>query len=213
MEGYEKEYHLLRHNYLYTNRKYYRIRSNLALKKYFKGVDRNAKVLDFGCGLGHNISLLPNAVGYDISKFSLDFCKKRGINVIENLKNIKEGSFDVVFSAHVLEHLENPSEILKMLYSKLKDGGKLILIIPAEVNVVSSKFKLSDSQHLYGWSFRSINNLLIKNNFKILENKFLRGKGYKKLLFLSFNLKLYRGLTWLIGLTSGQKEMKIVAEK
>ena len=211
MKGYENEYHGFVHNHLISNSEYYNIKAKLALDRYFDNISREIKILEFGCGLGQNIYLLNEAIGYDISEFALNFCKDKNVNVIDNLDNVDD--FDVVFSSHVLEHVENPSETLKIMRDKLRIGGKLILILPTEKQE-KVKIKLDEHQHLYCWNFKSINNLLIKNGFSIIENKFLRGAGYNKLLFVNkINFKLYKSLTYIVGLIFGRKELKITAIK
>lgn len=213
MKEYEEEYHLEKHNYLYKDDWYYNIRAKLALLKYFKDIPRDSKILEFGCGLGQNISLVQNAVGYDISKFALNFCMEKGIEITNNLKSIKNDSFDVVFSCHVLEHLENPFDSIELMKKKLKKGGKLILILPVEEHKRVS-FEMDSNQHFYSWNFRTINNLLIKSGFKPIENKYLWGTGYKKLLLFSrTNFRLYSFLTKLTGVLFNTREMKIIAVK
>lgn len=213
MNSYEKEYHSILHKHLYVSSKYYTARAKIALKKYFEGISKEDRTLDFGCGMGQNIVFLKNAIGYDISKFSLDFCSKKGIKVTNKLSNIKDNSFEVIFSSHVLEHLENPFKAIQIMKKKLKKRGKLILILPVE-KYKKGKFILDKNQHLYCWNFQTINNLLIKLGFTIIENKYLYGTGYKKLLFLNkLSFKLYNLFTKLIALILNIKEMKIVAIK
>ncbi len=212
MKNYEREYHTLMHRELLNNEKYYKVRAELAIKKYFGDLS-NEKVLDFGCGLGQNIYLIKNSVGYDISKFGVEFCKRKGIATVDDLNKLEDESFDIVFSSHALEHVENPSNTLYLMKRKLKKDGKLILILPVEKHIKRHDFNMAKNQHLYSWTFKTINNLLIKNCFKIVENKYLRGSGYKKLLIFSFNLKLYSFLTWITGFLKREKEMKIIAIK
>ena len=213
MKEYETEYHKKLHGHLYSNKKYYNLKAKLALSKYFKGIPKDKKILEYGCGLGQNIYLLQNAIGYDISEFSLDFARKKGIKVTNDIKVIKDESCDIVFSAHVLEHLENPLETLKLMQKKLKKGGKLILVLPVEKHG-KANFKLDDSQHLYCWNFRTINNLLINAGFQPIKNSYFGGAGYGKLLSISkINLNLYVLLTRFISFLYNAKEMKIIAIK
>ena len=210
---YERDYHLEKHAYLYKDEKYYDVRAKLSILKYFLGIQKDSKILEFGCGLGHNIISFPNAIGYDISKFAIDFCKKKGINITNNLKSLKDDYFDVVFSCHVLEHLENPFKELEIIHKKLKKGGKLILILPVEKHQRVS-LEIDSNQHLYCWNFRTINNLLTKVGFKPVENKYLWGTGYKKLLFFSrINFALYNFMTKLMGVILNAREMKMLAIK
>ena len=209
---YESWYHSTRHSN-HFNEAYYNARAKIALDKFFSGIDRNTRILDFGCGLGQNIYYMPNAVGYDISKFGIEFCRKKGINATTQLEDIADESFDVVFSAHVLEHHPHPMTMLEEMYSKLKKGQKLILVIPHERHG-KAQFKYDLNQHLYTWNFQAINNLLLTVGFEIQENKYIRGAGYFRLLPLAkFNFGLYRFVTNLVSRLFGIKEMMIVAKK
>jgi 2-polyprenyl-3-methyl-5-hydroxy-6-metoxy-1,4-benzoquinol methylase len=213
MKNYEEEYHKKLHNYLINDNAYYITRAKLAKYKYFKGIAKSDKVLEFGCGLGQNIYLIKNAEGYDISKFSLDFAQKKGIKTINELQKIKDQNYDVVFCSHVLEHVEQPKNVLDLIRQKLKKDGKLILLLPVE-NQKKSDFKLDDSQHLYSWTFKTINNLLIKTGFKPVYNSYVWGTAYKKLLDVArYNFYLYYLLTTFVGYILNKKEMKIVAIK
>jgi SAM-dependent methyltransferase len=209
---YESWYHSTRHSN-HFNDAYYEARAKIAVDKFFSGVDKNARILDFGCGLGQNIFYMPNAVGYDISKFGIEFCRKKGINATTQLEDIPDESFDVVFSAHVLEHHPHPMTMLEEMYRKLKKGEKLILVIPHEKHG-KAQFKYDLNQHLYTWNFQAINNLLLTVGFQIEENRYLRGAGYFRLLPLAkINFGLYRFVTNTVSRLFGIKEMMIVGRK
>ncbi len=209
---YEEWYHTERHN-THFNDDYYNSRAKIALTKFFDGFDINSRVLDFGCGLGQNIYYLPNAIGYDISKFGVEFCKKKNINATNDVNEVPDEAFDIVISTHVLEHHPNPKEMLNQIYSKLKKGASLILVIPHEVHGIP-KYELDLNQHLFTWNFQAINNLLITTGFKVVKNKYVRGAGYNKLLKLAgISFNLYKTATNLLSRLSGIKEMMIVAKK
>ena len=212
MAEYDKDYHRSKHQYLH-NESYYKARARLALTKYFSGVSKNSQVLEFGCGLGQNIFLLSNRAGYDVSEYARKFCKKKGIKTYDDFMKIPDNSFDVVFSCHVLEHLESPLDNLKQLKTKLKKSGKLVLVLPTEKHK-KVNFEPDKNQHLYCWNFRTINNLLSRAGFTVTSNKYLRGKAYRKLLFISrISFPLYRFFTTMAAFLGGNKEMKIVAVK
>jgi SAM-dependent methyltransferase len=183
-------------------------------KKYFaKFVDPESSIFEYGCGMGYNINLMKNAIGYDISEYSLDFCRSKGIKVTNNVNSVENNSMDFVFSSHVLEHHPNPAEMLSEMFSKLKDDGKLILVLPHEIHGTAD-FKIDLNQHLFTWNFRTINNLLMYSGFKILKNEYLRGAGYEKLLpIYGLNKNLYQLMTNFTSRLFGIKEMMIIAEK
>lgn len=209
---YESWYHTTRHGN-HFNEDYYSARARIALKKFFSGIDISGRILDYGCGLGQNILLLPNAVGYDISKFGTEFCRTKGINATTNLDDIENESCDVVFSSHVLEHHPHPKTMLEEMGSKLKKGKQLVLVIPYERHG-KGKFEYDLNQHLYMWNFQNINNLLLTVGFAINENRILRGAGYFRLLPLAkMNFGLYRAATNFVSRLCGIKEIMVVATK
>ena len=96
---YEGEYHGEVHGNLLNNDKYYLFRAKCSNLFYWKFKGR---VLEFGCGLGQNIFLHKDkSVGFDISGFALEECRKKDIKVEENMKNIKDSSFDGILCCHV----------------------------------------------------------------------------------------------------------------
>ncbi|WKN42316.1 class I SAM-dependent methyltransferase [Tunicatimonas pelagia] len=209
---YEADYHGTRHK-SHFNEDYYTARAKVALSKFFSNIPKDAKILDYGCGLGQNIYLLPNAKGYDISTFGLDFCRAKGLDVTDDIEKIENDSFDYVFSSHVLEHHPHPKQMIEEMRSKLKKNHDLILVIPFEKHGKSS-FDLDLNQHLHMWNFRTINNLLITNGFKIKSNQYLRGAGYEKLLPLfRINFNAYRFATNAVSRLFGIKEIMVVATK
>ena len=209
---YEEWYHTERHSTHFQD-DYYNARAEIALKKFFSGININSKILDFGCGLGQNIYKLPNARGYDISEFGIEFCRRKGIDATSNLSEIPDEAFDVVFSSHVLEHHPHPKNMLENMFQKVKKGGTMILVIPHERHG-KAQFNFDLNQHLYTWNFQAINNLLLMTGFEIVKNKYIRGAGYHKLLPLAkLNFNLNRAATNSLSRMAGIKEMMIVARK
>lgn len=211
MKNYETEYHLEKHSNLYKDREYYYNRAKVSMREYFKDYSCE-KVFDFGCGLGNNIYLLDCAKGYDISKFALDFCRKKGIKVTNDLKKIRNNYFDIVFSSNVLEHLEKPLDALKLMRKKLRDNGRLIIVVPIDR---FKKINLNDrNQHLYCWNYQTMTNLLMRAGFKPIEFKILRRTGFKKFLpFSRISFNLYLFLTKFLATLSGSRRLRVTAIK
>lgn len=209
---YEEWYHTERHN-THFNDDYYNARGRIAVKKFFSGIEPGKSILDFGCGLGQNILYMPNAMGYDISKFGVEFARKKGIKATNNLDEIPDASFDVILSAHVLEHHPHPKQMLEDVRSKLKQGGTFILVLPHETHG-QTEGKLDLNQHLYTWNFQAITNLLLTTGFTVKQTRYIRGAGYNRLLPLAkINFGLYRTATNILSVLTGIKEMMIIAEK
>lgn len=209
--GYEEEYHEKVHSNLLKNPRYYNFRARYAKATYLKHL--NGKILEFGSGLGQNIFLYRDkAEGLEISDFSINFSKKKGIKVTKSIEKLKPNSFDSIISIHSLEHLENPSYYLKEFYRILKPSGKLLIVLPNQFkNKPVKEFASDIGKHFYTWNFNSINELLNHNNFRILLNKFNYAYGFSIFYKLPFKLAIL--FLKLSALIINKKEMVVLAQK
>lgn len=100
---------------------------------------RSDKILDLGCGEGTRLNLLAQdkkvAIGVDISNKAIMLAKKTypKLKFIEaDLENtpLEDESFDLVYSAYVLEHLTAPEKVLDESIRLISNNGFLILIAP-----------------------------------------------------------------------------------
>lgn len=180
-EYYDHSYHKKRHKNLLEDEQYFWARSKAAAELYFSDFDENAKILEFGAGIGQNIASRINAFGFDISEDALNACRTRNIKVFDQLSSIPDNDFDIVFSRHSLEHVPDPLESLVQMKQKLKRDGTLILVLPKERHKKVS-FEPDLNCHLFSWNFRSINNLLNHAGFKPILNKYEYVIGYKQLM-------------------------------
>lgn len=131
-------------------------------------------VLDFGCGNG---CLLENIdckekYGVEINDFSRKKAKQKKIKVETSSEKLKDNFFDVIISHHVLEHTERPLDEIKILKKKLKEGGKIIFIVPHELRGI---YKGDDKDmHLYTWTPLNLGNLFKIADFRIKKVEYLK---------------------------------------
>lgn len=209
---YEESYHRSKHDRLIESELYYDLRARHAQTDLFADMDPKSAVFEFGVGLGKNIALLPNKAGYDISKFAREFSEQKGIEVFADMAQVPEGHFDVVLSSHVLEHLEEPIANLQLLGSKLKPGGKLVIVLPVEHH--DAQIGTDTDHHLFAWNFRTITNLLERANYRVIDRRFRYGTAQYKLRLLGkLSFRLYDATTRLLGRVLNRRDMVIVAEK
>ncbi len=97
------------------------------------------KLLDCGCGSGSITVGLAKLIepgqvtGVDISALEIERAKERAVkNKITNIRfeaadisqlNFSDNSFDAIFSHNVLEHIADPSRVLREMHRVLKSGG------------------------------------------------------------------------------------------
>lgn len=98
-----------------------------------------ARLLEVGCGTGHNVLMLRqfgtvDAVEIDAGARAIAE-KRLGQAVADaplpDLPGIAEGAYDIVALLDVLEHVEDDRAALRSLARRLRPGGKLLLTVPA----------------------------------------------------------------------------------
>lgn len=144
--------------------------------KFEKDINPNDVLMDFGCGGGYLLSSFPNnkKIGFEINRNAWNECKKNGISeMYDDFKNINNESVDTIISNHALEHVPSPIDVLKNLYSKLKVGGKLVVVIPCEQpHEAGFDYSPNDiNQHLHTWCPMTLGNLATHAGFKVIECK------------------------------------------
>lgn len=147
------------------------------LEKIFR---KKGKLLDVGCGPGLFLKAAKESgwdvKGVELSKWACDYARKQGLIVynkeLDNCKIIKE-EFDVITLWDVIEHVTDPSGLLKEGNRILKKDGILVIDTP---NVDSFFAKLRGRKwgdfirmHIYYFSPKTIRLLLEKNGFKIIK--------------------------------------------
>ncbi|MFN0012048.1 MAG: class I SAM-dependent methyltransferase [Phycisphaerales bacterium] len=98
------------------------------------------KVLDVGCGRGEFCAFFAgkgaSAEGTDISTNCIEYARTRHpgctfhATAVEALLPGRAGTFDLVFSSEVIEHLFDVATYLHAINNLLKPGGTLVLTTP-----------------------------------------------------------------------------------
>ena len=110
---------------------------------YLKDILRHVPgpALDFGCGAGDLLALLPaGSKGLEINASAVEYCRARGLDAElydpeadgYRLLEVEEGRFAAVLLTHVLEHLERPDLALESLFQACDRLGiqRVILTVP-----------------------------------------------------------------------------------
>lgn len=108
---------------------------------------KDARVLDFGCGIGNLTRLLVSSfahvAGYDPSSESVALAKKRAAaaTFYDELESIPEGAFDGVVLANVLHHVppENRAGLMKSVVRTVAPAGRVVVFEHNPKNPVTRK--------------------------------------------------------------------------
>lgn len=103
------------------------------------------KILDIGCGGGEFLMQLKE-VGFsdlsgadierytDLSKNNIDF---QSVDFCYEKLPWKDGTFDLITSWEVFEHLENPHFVIREIVRVLKPGGIVVISMPNVFHIIS----------------------------------------------------------------------------
>ena len=220
-----KNHSYYRDNELIFNRN----RKRFEILKKIDAPDHN--ILDFGAGQGHFVKIcIENkwaASGIELSLAAIKSAKEQfGIELHTTLDNFKTCNFGVITLWDVIEHLENPKEVLMNLREYLHADGFLII---ETSNINSYDFLFNRKKwgywhidHYYYYTNITLKYLLDRVGFEIInlnkdekDSKPHRGNDIKKYL----NLKNYLRAVKLLYFKSTKKGvsntslMTIVARK
>ncbi|MBP7211249.1 class I SAM-dependent methyltransferase [bacterium] len=142
----------------------------------------SSKILDIGCGLGYmlaGISDKHQKFGLEVSKFATSEAEKYAKIFNEPFEDIdlKENSFDIIISHHVIEHIDSPENFLTKIKKILKPNGILIISTPDFKSVCANLFNdkyrmLHDKTHTSLFSFDSLKLMLNDFKFEITDFEF-----------------------------------------
>lgn len=155
---------------------------------------KKGKVLDFGCGIGLLLLCLQKrglaAYGIETSKFYLDKHKECNITSATSLEslNAPKNSFDLIIIKDVLEHADNPRELLQELLSYVKPSGHFYIRVP---NVYGYKFHWSVDTKTH------INHFSPKTLTQLVEQQGMEKNDFVGVYDISTKVgKLYNFVFW-----------------
>lgn len=176
------------------------------------------KVLNIGCGLDkYAEKRLDTKLSREWDVVGLDKLKLKDVDVIHDLNDLplpfKDGEFDMVYSAHVIEHINDVDALIIEIHRILKSNGIFKAVVPHHTNPCAYShyhktcWSMTSFDHIE--SVRTVSNLtgLFKPTKKI---KLIRPFGWFEAIANRFpNFYEWR-LTWLIPAIEVHFELKVV---
>lgn len=157
------------------------------LKEFLKG---KQTLLEIGSGGGEFAYLLTqlgfSVCGIEPNEGYGNYSKTEyGLNVqigfAQNIEFTPE-SFDFITSSHVLEHVDNPSLILKKLHVWLKKDGLLALEVPNIEATCQSPKNTFHTAHLFNFNQATLSLLAEKSGFSVIKIFHSKDKGNVSLI-------------------------------
>lgn len=142
------------------------------------------KILDAGAGFGFFLSALDDKwdkYAIELSDFCVDYIAQTYPDIKVASANIEDASyeaesFDVIYSHHVIEHVEKPHDVMRNMAKMLKPGGLLIIGCPNIDSFAAKRFRgnyrLLGSPHILMWNETTLTDLLSRYGFGVFKRNF-----------------------------------------
>ena len=160
----------------------------------YQAIPKDSLILDVGCStgkLGEQIKKEKSPrklIGLEVNNQAAIEAKRYYDKVlvvdIEKISKLpfKQKYFDCIVLADILEHLQRPDKLLKVLSKYLSSGGVLIVSVPnvafiiVRILLFFGKFNyqekgILDKSHLHFFTASTIKNLLIKTGYSIVSTR------------------------------------------
>ncbi|MEU4289144.1 class I SAM-dependent methyltransferase [Kribbella sp. NPDC026596] len=112
----------------------------------------SGRILEVGCGYGYFLQCALDAgydaYGIDLSPAAVKWASTRHpgrvfCGLLQEVPEIQDQKYDVIFGSHLIEHLTEPSEFLRQASRLLRPGGLVVMVTP---NIRSLLSRVSGSR-------------------------------------------------------------------
>lgn len=142
------------------------------------------RILDIGSGPGLFLQAAKkqgwSAVGIEPNKLAADHARLNGGEVLELYLKREYipllGKFNAIHCSEVLEHIQNPQEIVEIMHDLLTPGGVVFCLAPNDFNPIQAvltgdnsekKWWVSTPHHINYFNHHSLSQLFANNKFSI----------------------------------------------
>lgn len=157
--------------------------------------DEKIRILDVGCACGANLLHIKNQYkeaelyGIELNPHAAENATTFAQMLMADIESAKleypPGFFDYIILADILEHLQNPWEVLKRLYQHLAPGGKILASIHNVMHfsiiqgLLQGKWTyesegILEKSHLRFFTFTEIHKMLIQTGFSDIQYRATR---------------------------------------
>jgi len=139
--------------------------------------DRQARILDVGCGNGSLVWWLQrkgfaNAEGIDLSPEQIDIAKALGVANVQRADAITHlarntRSYSTIVARDLLEHLKKEEilDLLDLCREALMPGGTLVVQVPNASTPLASHYRYADFTHEVSFTMSSLRQVFLATGF------------------------------------------------
>ena len=176
------------------------------LLKPYLPQDKNAQILDIGCGMGLALKALKtlgysNISGIEIDENQTKAAKSKGLEVelVSDSAAFLTGGlkrYDLILAIDVLEHipLENQLTFSRAVREALSEKGAFLATVPNANSAIAGRWRYIDWTHQISFTEASLNFLLVSAGFSKIEI----GGAEIKQFFAPQNVKIKRAASKII---------------
>ncbi|SFB09063.1 Methyltransferase domain-containing protein [Flavobacterium swingsii] len=161
---------------LYQIIKSYSLNKKVSLINSFH--PQKGSLLDIGAGTGDFLATAKKAgwqiTGIEPNEKAKTISISKGVSFAENLESIESHSFDVITMWHVLEHVPDLENQIKILKRLVKPNGTIIIAVPNYKSFDAKYYgefwaAYDVPRHLWHFSKISIEKLFAKENMNLIK--------------------------------------------
>jgi SAM-dependent methyltransferase len=134
---------------------------------------KKARILEVGCGTGHNLAMLKTFGRVEASE--LDRCARALANKrlrgkvkeakLPDLSMFERNAYDLIALLDVLEHVPDDLASLRAIHRRLKPGGALLLTVPANAWMWSAHD--AAHHHFRRYSKKQLEELFLRSGLEV----------------------------------------------
>ena len=142
--------------------------------RYLSEAMTNRDVLDFGCGVG-GFLLKARTKAHHVAGIELEVrlqphFQTNGLDVFQNIADLpSDQRYDLITAFHVVEHLEDPANMLRQLAARLRGEGGIIIEVPSASDALLTLYESTPFSEFTYWSCHLY--LFNAANLPLLANK------------------------------------------
>ena len=168
---------------------------------------KHGRLLEIGCAYGYFLDEASRSFdvsGVELAEDAVASCRERGLDVVQHADEqfyATRAPFDVVVMLDVIEHLSDPSVVLKDLYKHARSDALLVITTgdfgSLMARIMQQQWRLmTPPQHLWYFTVEAITRLLSQCGFQVIQ--VTHPSKQVPLRLISYQIARYLGLQHLV---------------